>query len=427
MRRFWIRILPLLLSALACSTLQSFSAPQPVWTYSNESIYNNGFTPLLHVDETGNVYTYLASDDFSLDGLLGLNGVSGQELSSPIRNDEIQSIEGIYHNRALFKGTFTDESNSDGNVLFPVIAYDLQTGTEAWRHIGLPYSFSAIVTGEYAFLWKSSTEMDILDLQSGNVLSTYTFDINPTEYSDLNPGWVRFLYTDKSFYSLSPAGVLREYSLPDATLVKTINIEIPYFIDSYLIENGSLYLYAGYEIGQDASLLAYDLVSGQKRWELTGMYGASREIQFYNGLGYLNTSQGASALDLNTGQVLWSTGSSVNGWFLINDETAGKLLVVQDNLFSAYDATSGEKAWAFAPGLDNTLQLTAVKGTAFVTSGDDPPAFQSGIVPRRLDAVDVTTGKSIWRFEQANITLPVQSGEWVVVAYDTGIAALPLR
>ena len=94
MRRLWIRILPLLLSALACSSLQSFSTPESVWSYTNESIHNNGFDPLLHVDEAGNVYTYLASDGFSVNGLLGLNGVTGQELWSPVINDELAIFYG---------------------------------------------------------------------------------------------------------------------------------------------------------------------------------------------------------------------------------------------------------------------------------------------------------------------------------------------
>ena len=33
----------------------------------------------------------------------------------------------------------------------------------------------------------------------------------------------------------------------------------------------------------------------------------------------------------------------------------------------------------------------------------------------------------LWRFETGNITLPVQSGVSVIVAYDTGLQALPIR
>ncbi|MEN9562975.1 MAG: hypothetical protein RIR73_1219 [Chloroflexota bacterium] len=428
MHRSLIRILPLLLSALACSALQSFSAPEPVWTYSNESIHNNGFDLLLHVDESGNVYTYLASDGFSVDGLLGLNGVTGQELWSPVVNEEIAIFYGIDKNHAFFRSPFTDETNSDGNVLFSVIVYDLQTSSEAWRFTGIPENYPVIPVEGYVYAWKSSTELFILDSQNGEVISTYTQnDIDPSEYTDLNAGWVDYLYTETSFYSLSPAGVLREYSLPNATLTHSITLDVPYYVDTYIIEDGILYLYAGYTIGSDASLLAYDLTSGQKLWEVLGMYGTSREIQFQNGLGYLNTSQGASALNLETGEVLWSTGGSLYGPFLVNEETNGKLLVVQDNSLAAYDAVNGEKAWAFEPGLENTLQLTAVDGTAFVTSGDDPPAFQSGIIPSRLDAINIENGKSVWRVEHAWITLPQPAGAFVIAAYEKGISAYPLK
>ena len=427
MRRSWIRILPLLLSALACSALQTIPTPEPIWTYTNQAIRNNGFNAPLQTDETGNIYTYFSSDGFSVDGLLGLNGATGLELWSPTVNPDLTAFNGVYGDRAIFRGAFTDEVNSDDMVLFTVITYDLQTAKEVWRYVGLPNNASINVRGNYAFAWKSSTEMDILDLQSGKVLSTYTLDVDPAEFTDLNPGWVRFIYSDSAFYSLSPAGILREYSLPDVTLVKTINIETPYFIDTYLIENDSLYLYAGYEIGQDTSLLAYDLASGQKRWELKDMYGASREIQFYNGLGYLNTPQGASAIDLNTGQVLWSTGSSIVAPYVIDAQTAGKLLVADSGSMSAYDAQSGEKVWSFKPGLDNVMQVTAIDRVAFVISGDDPPAFQSSIVPSRLDAVDIESGKSIWRVEQPWIMMPVPAGEAVVIAYEKGISAYPIK
>lgn len=427
MRRLWIRILPLLLSALACSSLQSFSTPEPAWSYTNESIHNNGFDPLLHVDEAGNVYTYLASDGFSVNGLLGLNGVTGQELWSPVINDELVIFYGIEKNHAFFRGPFTNEVNSEDSVLFPVIAYDLQNGSEAWRYTGIPDNYPVTMRGDHVFAWKSSTEMDILNLQSGSVISTYIFDIDPAEYADLNAGWVRFLYTEDTFFALSPAGVLREYSLPNAELTRSLSLDIPYYVDTYLIQDGILYLYAGYTIGSDASLLAYDLVSGQKLWEMKGMYGTSREIQFHNGLGYLNTSAGTSALNLETGQILWSAGGSLYGPFLVSTATNGKLLVVQDNSLTAYNAISGEKAWSFEPGLENTLQLTAVNGTAFITSGDDPPAFQSGIIPVRLDAIDIESGKSVWRVEQSWITLPQPTGTFVIAAYEKGISAYPVK
>lgn len=425
MRRFGTLLLPLLLSALACSTLQSFSTPEPVWTYSNESIHNNGFTPLLQTDESGNIYTYLTSEGFSVNGLLGLNGKTGQELWSSIINEDLTELKGVYGNWVIFRETFTDEVSSDSMVLFTVVAYNLQTGKEAWRYVGVPENASIHVSGNYVFARKSSTEMDILDLQSGNIISTYILDIDPAEYTDLSAGWIRFLYTQTAFFALSPAGVLREYSLPNAELTRSVTLDVPYYIDAYLIQDGILYLYAGYEIGSDTSLIAYNLASGQKLWELTGLYGTSQEIQFHNGLGYLNTAQGASALNLRTGQILWSVGGSLYGPFLINEQTDGKLLVAQDNSLSAYDASTGEKAWAFEPGLENTLQLSAEEGTAFVTSGDDPPAFQSGVLPSRLDAIDIATGESIWRFEQPFITLPVRAGALLVVAYERGVTAFP--
>ncbi|HNB35824.1 MAG TPA: PQQ-binding-like beta-propeller repeat protein [Anaerolineales bacterium] len=427
MRRIWMILLPLLISALACSALQNFSTPEPVWTYASDRIQVNNYDQLLN-EVDGNAYAVLSNEVADVNGMLGLNGVTGQELWPPITSDELLIFEGIYGNRALFKGRASDETNSDDFVLFPIIAYDLETGTEAWRFNGIPEYYSVSMAGNYLFVWKSSTELLILDLQSGEVISTYVQnDVDPSEYAESNSGWVNFIYGEDAFYSLSPAGIWREYSLPNATLVRTQELDVPYYIEDMIIEGGRLYLYAGYEIGQDMSLLAYDLASGEKLWELTSMYGVSRNIQFHNGLAYLNTSQGTSALDVNTGQVLWSTGGEIIAPFVVNAETQGKLLVINNNLLIAFDAQSGEKAWAFEPGLENTLQLTAEGGAVFVTSGDDPPAFQSGIVPIRLDAVDIATGKSIWRFEQSYVSLPIRAGDLIVVAYHQGVSAFPLK
>ncbi|MBL8061702.1 MAG: PQQ-binding-like beta-propeller repeat protein [Anaerolineales bacterium] len=427
MRRFWILLLPLLISALACSALQNFSTPEPVWTYASDRIQVNNYYQLLY-EVDGNTFAYLSNEVSDVNGMLGLDGVTGQELWPPITNEDLLIFEGVYGNRSIFKGRVLDETNADGFALFPVIAYDLETGSEAWRFNGIPEYYSIGMAGDYLFLWESSTELNVLDLESGEVISTYIQnDIDPAEYTDLNPGWVRFVYSENAFYSLSPAGIWREYSLPDAKLVSMQQLNVPYHIESLILENGRLYLYAGYQIGQDMSLLAYDLSSGNKLWELTGMYGTSRDIQFHNGLGYLNTSQGTSAVDLASGQVLWSTGGDIIASFVVNDETAGRLVAVNDNVLSAYDALSGEKAWAFEPGLDNTLRLTVENGAAFVTSGDDPPAFQSTVVPRRLDAVDIATGKSLWRFEQAWVTLPIRAGDLLVVAYEKGISAFAMK
>lgn len=427
MRRIATLILPLLCLTLACSSLQSFSTPTPSWTYSSDRIQIDQFDQILY-EKDGNVYAYLSNDVFNVNGLLGLNGVTGQELWPPITNDEIRTFQGIYGNRALFKGAYTDETNSDGNVLFTIMAYDLQTGAEAWRYVGLPDAYSVVGTQEHLFMWRSSTEMDILDLQSGNVLSTYVFDdVDASEYADLNPAWVSFSYSDSAFYSLSPAGIWREYSLPDAKLVNTMSLDVPYHLQSMFVEDDRLFLYSGYEIGQDLSFLAYDLSNGEKLWELTDMYSSSHHVEIQDGIGYLNTLEGTSAVDLNTGRVMWSTGSPMTASFVVNAETQGKLLVADSGSMSAYDAVSGEKLWSFEPGLDNVLHLTALNGIAFVTSGDDPPAFQYTIVPSRLDAVDIATGKSLWRFEQAWVTLPVRAGDLLVVAYHKGISAFPMK
>lgn len=427
MRRIATHILAPLLLTLACSIFQSFSTPEPVWTYTSDRIQVNNFDQLLY-EVDGNIYAYLSNEVYDVNGLLGLNGSTGQELWTPITNEDLLIFEGVFGNFAIFKGSFSDEAASDGSVLFPIIAYDLQTGTEAWRYIGMPETYPVIGRGEYLFLWKSSTEMDILDLKSGEVLSTYIFnDVDPSEYAESNAAWVHFIYTDTAFYSLSPVGILREYSLPEGKFLGSQQLDTPYYHDVTYMENDRLYLYSGYEIGQDVSLVAYDLSNGEKLWELKDMYSSSHYVEFQNGLGYLNTLQGTSAVDLNSGQVLWSTGGSMNASFVVNAETKGKLLVADSGSMSAYDALSGEKLWTFEPGLDNLLRITAINGVAFVTSGDDPPPFQYEIIPTRLDAIDIETGKNIWRMEQVWVTLPLPSGDLAISAYDKGISAYPLK
>jgi len=205
-----------------------------------------------------------------------------------------------------------------------------------------------------------------------------------------------------------------------------MSLDMSRYIQSAFIEANSLYVYSSAKLDGDVSLLAYDMDTGRRLWEVTNLRGATFGLEIYNGVGYLDTSTGPSALDLTTGKILWSVPAQ-HASFFIGDASNGNLLVAKDGVITAYNPSSGQKIWSRKTGLPNSLNVNAVNGVAFVASADNPPAFQYEFVPRQLDAIDIKTGKLIWRYENSRVTLPVDAGDHIVVGYEGGIVSLPIR
>jgi len=358
--------------------------------------------------------------------LIAIDPSNGQELWTPVSDNDLVIFEGVIGGHAIFAGRVSDEVNADGDVLFPIIAINLFTGLEGWRYTGSVFASGVTRSEKYLFISKIYSQIDVLNIQTGVSISTFTKEYDPAEIFDLNPGWIRYIYTDASIYSLSPAGVFRQYDVKTTTLQKTTQLDMPRYIQLAFIDANTLYVYSSSVLDGDVSLLAYDLETGQRLWEVAGLRGSSFGIEFYNGIGYLDTANGPSALDLTSGKILWSV-SAQHAAFFMGDASNGRLLTAYDGIITAYDSSNGKKIWSHKTSLSNSLNINAVDGVAFVTSADNPPAFQYEYIPRQLDAIDIETGTLIWSYENARVTLPVDAGDHIIVGYEGGIVALPIR
>ena len=417
--------LALLSLTLACGLFQSApSARDPLWVYANPN-----FSPdyaSIQSSESGLVtYQSGASNELPI-SLITLNPASGEEIFTPTPNDELVIFEGVAAGRAIFVGRVSDQVNEDGDVLYPIIALDPSTGLEVWRYDGSVFESGIPRTEKYLFVSKRYSQIDVVDLMNGEVVASFTKEYDAAELFDLNPGWIRYMYTDTAIYSLSPAGVLRRYDLPTLTLQSTLNLDIPHYLDAFFIEGDRLYVYSAEVLDSDLNLLAFDLASGTHLWELRGMRGSTVGLEFYNGFGYVDTVNGPSKIDLSNGQVLWSVSVQLTPFF-IGDDSNGVFLVTQDGLLTAYDSTSGKELWTYRTGQPNSINLSAVNGVAFITTAEDLAAFESFFVPNQLDAVDIATGKALWRYKNPYVTLPIGTDNAFIVGYYGGITALPAK
>jgi len=421
----WIFLFALLSGTLACGLFKVFvPAPKPLWTYSNPN-YSPYYAALNIHDNKLFTYQSGTSNELPIAWLV-IDPSSGQQLLKPVPNADLVIFDGIIGNHAIFNGRVSDTPNEDGDVLYPIIAINLSTGLEDWRYTGSVFDSGVTRSDNYLFVPKSYSLTDVLDLNTGAVISTFKMEYDLAEIFDLNPGWIKYIYTDTSIYSLSPAGVFRQYDTKKTTLQKTTKLDMPRYIQNAFIEESILYVYASRVLDGDESLLAYNMRTGQKLWEVKGLRGSAYGVDFYKGVGYLDTANGPSALDLASGKIMWSVPSQLSSTF-IGDASNGRLLVAKKGVITAYDVSNGKKIWSRNTSLANSLNVNAINGVAYVTSADNPPAFQYEYVPRQLDAIDIETGNLIWSYENSRVTLPVDAGDHIIVGYEGGIVALPIR
>ena len=417
--------LALLSGTLACGLFNVFiPTPKPLWTYSNPN-FSPYYAPIKISDNKLFTYQSGKSNEQQI-ALIAVDPSNGQQLWTPVPNGDLAIFESIIGNHAIFTGRVSDKVNEDGDPLFPIIAINLATGLEDWHYTGSVLDSGVTRSNDYLFIPKRHSQTDVIDVKTGAVVSTFTMQYAPAEIFDLNPGWIKYIYTDAAIYSLSPAGVLRQYDLKTVKLQKTTPLDMPRYIQSAFIEANTLYVYSSAELDGDLNLLAYDLETGQRLWGVKGLRGSAFGLEIYKGVGYLDTLNGPSALNLTTGKILWSVPSQLASFF-ISDASNGNLLVAKNGALTAYDPSSGHKIWSRKTGLPNSLNVNAVDGVAFVTSADNPPAFQYEYIPRQLDAIDIKTGKLIWRYENSRVTLPVDAGDRVIVGYEGGVVGLPIR
>jgi outer membrane protein assembly factor BamB len=420
-----ILFLAFLSTTSACGLFKIFvPAVQPLWTYSNPN-FSPDYGPMSMFDNK--LFTYQSGKSNELPiALIALDASSGQELWPPVPDDDLLGFDGIIGGHAIFTGHYGDGVSDAGDVLFPIIAINLASGLEDWRYTGSVYDTGVVSSEKYLFIPKSYSQIDVVDAQTGTVISTFTEEYDPAEILDLNPGWIKYIFTDTSIYSLSPAGVLRQYDVKTTALQKTLSLDMPAYIQSAFLGGDNLYVDSSPEIDGDLHLLAYNLETGQRLWDIASLRGSAFGIDIYNGSDYLDTLNGPSALNLTTGKILWSVPSQLSPFF-VGEASNGNLLVTKDQILTAYDPSNGQKVWSYKADLPNIINVNAVDGVAFIISAENLRAFQYSYIPSQLDAIDMKTGKLIWRYEKASISLPIDAGDHVIVEYDGGLSALPVR
>lgn len=137
------------------------------------------------------------------------------------------------------------------------------------------------------------------------------------------------------------------------------------FWSSPTVANGTLYVLDG-SGAHSGNLLALDCSDGSKLWQAVGSFNHSAVVS--NGVVYVGSDRGLTALDATTGDVEWyrNIEAKAEATPAIDDRT---LFVPQGGHLRAVNAETGELQWETATGTRQTSPVVAA-GKVF-TGGED--------------------------------------------------------
>ena len=151
-------------------------------------------------------------------------------------------------------------------------------------------------------------------------------------------------------------------------------------------------------------MYALGAVSGDLIWRYATQSSMRSSPAVSNGVVYVGAHRYLSALDANSGGLLWSYQT---GWDSSPVVSGGVVYVGSSGYLSALDATTGELLWQYET--ENAVSTPAVSsGVIYISSAD------------RLHALDAETGELLWSYKTRSITTPVVSRGVVYVGSADG-------
>lgn len=159
--------------------------------------------------------------------------------------------------------------------------------------------------------------------------------------------------------------------------------------------------------GWQKALYALDAQTGKELWNVPLERGMLESIEFDKERVYVSNSRKAFAINKRDGSLVWSFDlKRIEGEFHAPRLADGKLFVLSGQVLYALDARTGQEVWTYSPDIEQKTP----EYPKFVY-GPIPHIYKNQIIvidaDKNIVAVDVSTGKEVWRADGKPIAFGV--------------------
>lgn len=277
-------------------------------------------------------------------------------------------------------------------------AFDAETGEENWSVAVGQLPASVAIAGDLIFVNDLNNTTNALDRDTGEKIWSV-----PIEGS----GWGAPLVVDETVFVASERGAYAFEALTGSTIWKVEGGDHKGFIGSPSYADGILCF------GQGGNFFALDSATGKEQWVKEGetwFYGSA----IANGTVYVGNDDGRlHAYDLKTGEERWQTEVKGEGWSA--PAIADGIVYVGniDQHLYAFNEETGKELWSFEAADWASSDPVVSDGVVYFGVGN----HDNREGPRPLYGLDARTGEELWQFEAESrlMTAPALSDGTVYI------------
>jgi outer membrane protein assembly factor BamB len=321
------------------------------------------------------------------------------------------------------------ESAAGNEPAQSIVALDAATGVPAWRFDAMQVDDTLLLRGGCLFIFDTGGNLLCLDVSDGRIRGSYP-GVPAAELGAAGADAIRTRITDEAFYQLSPAGVLRTYTIPQPTLAYSIPLAFEGVPDALDVRAGRAFVRTRLGETMTPKFYVFALPSGQLLWDAPDT-GRLAQVVSHNGRQYAlifrsndnDATPGVMVFDLTTGEKLHVV-DALNHEYWVSP--GGRLITyIGAGQLVAHDLATGEQLWS-AKSDSNGVVTIGGQGDAVYLVASNTPFMSVTDDVNRLEVFDAQSGELLWRIKEGFEVQVVPDAPYLLAGDAGRLALYPL-